>query len=107
MPTRWARLLEFRADDTLSMRDKALMELFYSSGLRLSELVGLDLPALDLADRTVRVLGKGAKTRVVPIGRFAVAALRRMARASARRCSARRGRRTRPRRCSSAAAGGA
>jgi integrase/recombinase XerC len=52
------------------------MELFYSSGLRLSELVGLDLSALDLADRTVRVLGKGAKSRVVPIGRFAVEALR-------------------------------
>ena len=70
------RLLEFRADGTLSTRDKALMELFYSSGLRLSELVGLDLCALALADRTVRVLGKGAKTRVVPMGRFAVAAIR-------------------------------
>jgi integrase/recombinase XerC len=69
------RLLAFRAEDSLSARDKAIMELFYSSGLRLSELVGLDLPALDLADRTVRVLGKGAKSRVLPIGRFAVAAL--------------------------------
>jgi integrase/recombinase XerC len=71
------RLLAFRADDSLSARDKAIMELFYSSGLRLSELVGLDLSALDLADRTVRVLGKGAKARVLPIGRFAVEALRR------------------------------
>jgi integrase/recombinase XerC len=71
------RLLAFRADDELSARDKAIMELFYSSGLRLSELVGLDLSALDLADRTVRVLGKGAKSRVLPIGRFAVEALRR------------------------------
>jgi integrase/recombinase XerC len=70
------RLLEFRAQDTLSARDKALMELFYSSGLRLSELVGLDLGSVDLADRTVRVLGKGGKVRVVPIGRFAVTALR-------------------------------
>jgi integrase/recombinase XerC len=69
------RLLAFRAEDSLSTRDKAIMELFYSSGLRLSELVGLDLSALDLADRTVRVLGKGAKSRVLPIGRFAVAAL--------------------------------
>ncbi|MDB6083096.1 MAG: Tyrosine recombinase XerC [Gammaproteobacteria bacterium] len=68
-------LLEFRADDTLSTRDKAIMELFYSSGLRLSELVGLDLPALDLKDRTVRVDGKGGKTRILPIGRFAVMAL--------------------------------
>jgi integrase/recombinase XerC len=71
------RLLEFRADDTLSTRDKAIMELFYSSGLRLRELVGLDLAALDLTDRTVRVDGKGGKTRIVPIGRFAVDALRR------------------------------
>jgi len=69
------RLLEFRADDTLSTRDKAMMELFYSSGLRLSELVGLNLPALDLRDRTVRVDGKGNKTRILPIGRMAVNAL--------------------------------
>jgi integrase/recombinase XerC len=69
------RLLEFRVDDTLSTRDKAIMELFYSSGLRLSELVSLDLPAVDLKDRTVRVDGKGSKTRILPIGRFAVLAL--------------------------------
>jgi integrase/recombinase XerC len=69
------RLLEFRVDDTLSTRDKAMMELFYSSGLRLSELVSLDLPALDLKDRTVRVDGKGSKTRILPIGRMAVNAL--------------------------------
>lgn len=69
------RFLEFRVDDTLSIRDKAIMELFYSSGLRLSELVGLDLPALDLKDRTVRVDGKGSKTRILPLGRFAVDAL--------------------------------
>jgi integrase/recombinase XerC len=71
-----ARLLDFRVDDTLSARDKAMMELFYSSGLRLSELVGLDVSALDLADRTVRVLGKGHKTRIVPIGRHAIDALK-------------------------------
>jgi integrase/recombinase XerC len=53
------------------------MELFYSSGLRLAELVGLDMDSLDLKDRTVRVLGKGAKSRVLPIGRHAVAALER------------------------------
>jgi integrase/recombinase XerC len=69
------RLLEFRADDTLSTRDKAIMELFYSSGLRLSELVSLDVPALDLKDRMVRVDGKGNKTRILPIGRMAVNAL--------------------------------
>jgi integrase/recombinase XerC len=70
------RLLDFRVDDTLSARDKAMMELFYSSGLRLSELVGLDVSAVDLQDRTVRVLGKGHKTRIVPIGRHAIAALK-------------------------------
>lgn len=72
-----SRLLAFRADDSLSARDKAMMELFYSSGLRLTELVTLDVAAVDLADRTVRVLGKGAKSRIVPVGRFAVEALRR------------------------------
>ena len=70
------RLLDFRVDDSLSSRDKAMMELFYSSGLRLSELVGLDVSAVDLADRTVRVLGKGHKTRIVPIGRHAIDALK-------------------------------
>jgi integrase/recombinase XerC len=70
-----ARLLAFRTDDELSVRDKAIMELFYSSGLRLSELVDLNLPDLDLRDRTVRVTGKGNKTRMVPVGRFAVEAL--------------------------------
>lgn len=70
------RLLAFRVHDSLSARDKAIMELFYSSGLRLAELVGLDLPSIDLADRTVRVEGKGSKTRILPIGRFAIDALR-------------------------------
>jgi integrase/recombinase XerC len=70
------RLLAFRVDGTLSARDKAIMELFYSSGLRLTELVSLEVTAVDLKDRTVRVLGKGSKTRIVPIGRQAIAALK-------------------------------
>lgn len=70
------RLLEFRVQDSLSARDKAIMELFYSSGLRLTELVSLDLSSLDLVDRTVRVLGKGANARIVPMGRYAIAALK-------------------------------
>ncbi|HEU4779670.1 MAG TPA: tyrosine recombinase XerC [Steroidobacteraceae bacterium] len=70
------QLLDIPPEDALAVRDKAIMELFYSSGLRLDELVGLDIPHLDLADRTVRVLGKGRKTRVVPVGRKAVEALR-------------------------------
>jgi integrase/recombinase XerC len=52
------------------------MELLYSSGLRLAELVGLDVTSLDLKDRVVRVLGKGSKARIVPVGRLAVQALR-------------------------------
>jgi integrase/recombinase XerC len=70
-----ASLLQPGSDGPLAARDRAIMELFYSSGLRLAELVGLDLTALDLADRTVRVLGKGGKTRIVPVGGAAAAAL--------------------------------
>jgi integrase/recombinase XerC len=69
------RLLEIPAAEPLAIRDRAIMELLYSSGLRLAELVGLNLPDLNAADRTVRVLGKGSKTRVVPVGRKALAAL--------------------------------
>jgi integrase/recombinase XerC len=71
-----ARLLAISGDDELTLRDRAILELFYSSGLRLAELVGLDIPDLDLADRTVRVTGKGSKERVVPVGRYAVDAVR-------------------------------
>ncbi len=70
------RLLAFRVDDSLSARDKAIMELFYSSGLRLAELKNLTVTEIDLRDRTVRVLGKGNKTRIVPVGRQAVEALK-------------------------------
>ncbi|MFO7704839.1 MAG: tyrosine recombinase XerC [Halopseudomonas sp.] len=64
-------------DDWLAVRDHAMLELFYSSGLRLSELAGLDVPALDSAQGEVRVLGKGNKTRLVPVGRLALDALAR------------------------------
>ena len=70
------QLLQVPGDDALAVRDRAIMELFYSSGLRLAELVGLSLTDVDLADRTVRVLGKGAKTRIVPVGRKACEAIR-------------------------------
>lgn len=71
-----ARLLSMQPKDALQVRDLALMELLYSSGLRLAEVVSLQLPMLDLAAGEVRVLGKGSKERVVPVGRVAVAALR-------------------------------
>ncbi len=69
------KLLEMPHKDPLSVRDWAIMELLYSSGLRLAELVDLDLTDVDLSDRTVRVTGKGNKTRIVPLGRFSVEAL--------------------------------
>ena len=61
--------------DPLLVRDRAILELFYSSGLRLAELVGLNRVDLDIADRTVRVLGKGGKPRVLPVGGPALEAL--------------------------------
>ncbi len=70
-----ARLLAMPATGALGQRDLAMMELLYSSGLRLAELVGLNIADLDLTDRTVRVLGKGSKTRIMPVGRQAVSAL--------------------------------
>jgi integrase/recombinase XerC len=63
-----ARLLEIKGDTPLARRDRAIMELFYSSGLRLAELTSLKVSDLDLADGTVRVTGKGAKTRILPVG---------------------------------------
>ena len=69
------RLLSARGSDALQVRDLAIMELFYSSGLRLAELVGLDLGAIDLSAGSVRVVGKGGKSRQVPVGKHARAAL--------------------------------
>jgi integrase/recombinase XerC len=70
-----ASLLAISGEDPLTLRDRAILELFYSSGLRLAELVGLNLGDVDVADRTVRVLGKGSKARIIPVGKQALAAL--------------------------------
>ncbi len=75
-PDEAARLMEIDGDDPMAIRDKAIFELFYSSGLRLSELTGLAVDDINAADAVVRVTGKGAKTRVVPVGSRALAALR-------------------------------
>ncbi|MDQ1294812.1 MAG: Tyrosine recombinase XerC [Actinomycetota bacterium] len=71
------RVAGLRADalDLRAVRDRAMVELLYASGIRVSELTGLDLDDLDLHRRTVRVLGKGAKERVVPVGRPACEAV--------------------------------
>jgi integrase/recombinase XerC len=72
-----ARLVEAPADDTaIATRDRAILELFYSSGLRLAELHGLDLEAFESDLTEVRVTGKGSRQRIVPVGRKAREALR-------------------------------
>jgi len=74
-PEQMARLLDVKGDDVAAVRDRAIMELLYSSGLRLAELVGLDLGDIVASEGTVRVLGKGRKERIVPVGRFALTAV--------------------------------
>ena len=69
------KLVDIGDDDVLSIRDHAILELFYSSGLRLSELVNLNLDALDFSEGTVQVTGKGNKTRIVPLGSHAIDAI--------------------------------
>jgi len=69
------QLLEIPVTDGVSARDKAMMELLYSSGLRLSELVSLNMTDLDLSDGSLIVTGKGRKTRMLPVGGHAVRAI--------------------------------
>ncbi len=61
----------------IGIRDAAILELFYSTGIRLAELIGLDAGDLDISGSTVRVTGKGSKERILPVGRKAIAALKR------------------------------
>ena len=74
---RMARLLDIPGKGALVDRDRAMLELLYSSGLRLAELVNLDCGDVDPHDATVRVTGKGSKERIVPVGRHALKALAR------------------------------
>ncbi len=69
-------LLTITDDDALAVRDVAILELFYSSGLRLTELVSLNINDLDIAGKTLRVLGKGNKVRQIPVGKMALEALK-------------------------------
>ncbi len=72
-----AAMIEVPKGDTLKgLRDRAILELLYASGLRVSELIGLNEDEIDLRQETVRVLGKGNKERIVPFGSYAAEALR-------------------------------
>ncbi|MGL4476255.1 MAG: tyrosine recombinase XerC [Shewanella sp.] len=70
-----SHLLTVSDDEPLSLRDNAMMELFYSSGLRLAELAGLDIKDIDVQAAQVWVLGKGDKMRIVPVGKMALSAI--------------------------------
>ena len=70
-----SQLLNVSSKDTLALRDLAMLELLYSSGLRLSELVALNEGDVDFREQVVRVTGKGSKTRLLPVGDKAIAAL--------------------------------
>ncbi|MBD2857816.1 tyrosine recombinase XerC [Spongiibacter sp. KMU-158] len=70
------QLMEFKGDAPIDKRDRAIMELFYSSGLRLAELASLNLDDIDLKEGLVTVTGKGRKTRNVPVGGMALNALK-------------------------------
>lgn len=70
------KLVDIKDEDILSLRDHAVLELFYSSGLRLSELVNLNTDQIDFTEGTVMVHGKGNKTRIVPLGSHAISALK-------------------------------
>ena len=78
-------------DEPPALRDRAMLELLYGSGLRVREVIGLNVDALDLASATARVLGKGSKERIVPLGRPCVAALAAWLRARGRMVHPKRG----------------
>ena len=70
------KLVNISGDDFISLRDHAILELFYSSGLRLSELVNLKLEDINFSDEIITVLGKGKKMRIVPVGSAAIQSLK-------------------------------
>jgi len=75
-PDEAVKLVEMPVETPIDARDKAMFELLYSSGLRLAELVSLDPIDMDLVDASVRITGKGNKTRIVPLGSHAITALK-------------------------------
>jgi integrase/recombinase XerC len=82
LPSVWdvdqmARLIEIPQEEAYAVRDRAIMEMLYSSALRVAELIRLNCRDIDFSDRVVRVLGKGNVARIVPVGSFAIQALQR------------------------------
>jgi len=75
--------VDIKGDGVIELRDHAILELFYSSGLRLAELVNLDIDRLDFTDGTIEVTGKGNKTRIVPLGSHAANAMQKWLQARA------------------------
>lgn len=71
-----AQFVEVKGDDFIHTRDRALLELIYSSGLRLAEVTGLNVKDIDMAEGMVLVTGKGNKQRLLPVGKFALDAIR-------------------------------
>lgn len=69
------KLLDYKATGWIGIRDKAILELFYSSGLRLAELCNIDISDISIKEKTCRVIGKGNKARIVPIGKKAIQSL--------------------------------
>ncbi len=69
------QLVEINEQDDLAIRDRAILELIYSSGLRLAELIGLNMGDIDFGDRIITVTGKGKKMRSIPVGRHAIKAI--------------------------------
>ena len=74
-PEQINRLLDFKPSSSIEIRDLAIIELMYSSGLRVSETVNVDIQDFEENKDFLRVIGKGSKTRLVPLGRFAISAI--------------------------------
>jgi len=70
------KLLDFKLNDHYDYRNKAMIELMYSSGLRVSELINLKISDIDLELETIRIFGKGSKERIIPLGDYAITALK-------------------------------
>jgi len=71
-----AKLLDIPTNSPIAIRDKAILELLYSSGLRLAELIQLNINDVDLSDSSVSVIGKGRKERIIPVGNYAKKAIK-------------------------------